>query len=85
MRDNISKRPNFKDYLPENTTVNDIQKMFGANSKLYKYILALDNYIDQLEEGYEQILNAPNPYNEREALSWISTAIEISVKAQGGV
>lgn len=50
--DKLTKRPSFKDYLPENTTVDDIKKMFGANSNLYKYILALDNYIDQLEEVY---------------------------------
>ena len=44
------KRPKFEYYLPKNTTVEDIQKIFEANSELYKYIVALDDYIDYLEE-----------------------------------
>ena len=44
------KRPKFVYYLPKNTTVEDVQKIFEANSELYKYIVALDDYIDYLEE-----------------------------------
>lgn len=45
----IIERPQLKDYLTESVSVSDVQKMFGANSPLYKYIVALDNYIDHLE------------------------------------
>lgn len=44
------ERPQLKDYLPENVSASNVQKMFGAYSDLYKYIVALDSYIDHLEE-----------------------------------
>jgi hypothetical protein len=43
-------RPDFKDFFPEGTTVQDIQKAFTGHPELYRYITALDAYVDWLED-----------------------------------
>lgn len=43
-------RPEFKDFFPESTTVADIQTAFIGHPELYRYLTALDAYVDWLEE-----------------------------------
>lgn len=44
------KRPSITDFFPEATTPADLQKLFSTNPELYRFIQALDGYIDYLEE-----------------------------------
>jgi hypothetical protein len=43
-------RPLISDFFPESFTPKDLNKVFLANPELYRYIQALDGYIDALEE-----------------------------------
>ena len=42
-------RPQFRDYLPADTTTQMITDIFLNNKELHRYIVALDEYIDELE------------------------------------
>lgn len=42
-------RPQFRDYLPADTTTQTITNIFLGNKELHSYIVALDEYIDELE------------------------------------
>lgn len=55
MSNKKTARPIFKDFFPESTSVGDIQKLFVEAPELYKYITALDNYIDEVETQDEWI------------------------------
>ena len=59
-------RPNIKDFFPDDTTPQRINELFLAEPELYKYIQALDLYIDELEE------NKPTEELERETYEYIS-------------
>lgn len=43
------QRPNIKDFFPESTTLDTINKAFLAQPSLYAFIAALDAYVDWLE------------------------------------
>lgn len=45
-------RPEISQFFPEDTTPGSMQKAFLAQPELYKYITALDAYVDWLEENY---------------------------------
>lgn len=45
-------RPTIEQFFSSGTTPGDIQKAFLAQPELYKYITALDAYIDYLEDFY---------------------------------
>jgi hypothetical protein len=52
-------RPKIKDFMPEETTFSDIHRKFRDNPDLYRYICALDLYIDELEDT----LKPREPFN----------------------
>ena len=43
------KRPSIENYFPEDFGVDKINNAFLKNEGLYRYIKALDDYIDELE------------------------------------
>lgn len=47
------KRPELKNFFPESTTSEDIQKIFRSHPELYQYIFTLDAYVDWLESRFE--------------------------------
>ena len=47
-------RPLISDFFPESFTPKDLNKVFLANPELYRYIQALDGYIDFLEDQPEE-------------------------------
>ena len=76
-------RPTITEFFHKLTSVKDVQKIYSECPQLYNYLVALDNYIDQLESGFDTILNAPIPYNERELQSWMETARQVAQSSQG--
>lgn len=48
-------RPQIYDFFPESTTPKDLNKVFLANPELYRYIQALDGYIDELEQKFDDV------------------------------
>lgn len=50
------KRPDFKDFYSEGTTVQDIQKAFTRHPELYRYITALDSFIDEIHKSINEEL-----------------------------
>ena len=44
-------RPIIKDFFPFSHNVLIMNDIFTSNPELYNYILALDSYIDELEEN----------------------------------
>lgn len=42
------KRPEISDFFPESTTIADIHKLFTDYPELYRYVQALDGYVDWL-------------------------------------
>lgn len=49
-------RPLISDFFPESFTPKDLNKVFLANPELYRYIQALDGYVDLLEDKPEDNL-----------------------------
>jgi broad-specificity NMP kinase len=49
MKNEALERPILKEFVSTNATVKDIGSMFLKNTELYNYIVALDNYCDELE------------------------------------
>ena len=49
-------RPTIDQFFPSDTTPGDIQKAFIANPELYKYITAMDAYIDWMEEKHDDMI-----------------------------
>lgn len=67
-------RPQFKDYFPEGTTVQDIHTEFSENPELYQYVQALDSYIDYIESQAAQPLE--NELEAREGKTTMEMLIE---------
>jgi len=44
------KRPSIENYFPKDFGIDKINNVFLKNEGLYRYIQALDNYIDEFEE-----------------------------------
>jgi hypothetical protein len=51
----LLERPKIKDFFPEETTVSQVNKVYAASPELFKYIQALDNYIDESETKEAQV------------------------------
>lgn len=45
----IGTRPDIKDYFPEGTTVEQAHAQYVQSPNLFKYVQALDNYIDSIQ------------------------------------
>lgn len=45
------ERPNMSDFLPKEITLKEVHELFSKSPELYKYIIALENYIDCLENS----------------------------------
>lgn len=43
-------RPNIADYFPADTSIKDLHQKLCLAPELYRYICALDDYIDEIEE-----------------------------------
>jgi len=76
-------RPIITEFFHKITSVQDVQRIYSKCPQLFNYMVALENYIDQLESGFDTILNAPIPYNKRELQSWIETARQVAQDSQG--
>mgnify|MGYP005749625231 CR=1 FL=1 len=50
------KRPTIDQFFPESTTPKDLNRVFLNNPELYRFIQALDGYIDWLESKVEDEL-----------------------------
>lgn len=50
------KRPTIDQFFPESTSPKDLKAVFLNNPELYRYIQALDGYIDWLESNVDEEL-----------------------------
>lgn len=50
-------RPKIEDFVPRETGLGDIHRMFTKSPELYRYICALDLYIDELEVQRDADIN----------------------------
>lgn len=71
-------RPIISDFFPETTTPKDLNKIFLANPELYRYIQALDGYVDWLEDQPEE----SNIAEKARQIDMLKKAMESSVSPE---